>query len=166
MSKTLAQLKRDLVIGTKVTLIKSETMPDHRNLNVERFIIKTQGNGITLGLKKDDTKGSGMDYPKATGLEYIDDTFTLYTAGEREMTQQERDIIASAPSNRPENREQLEIEIMTDGSGLFYKDRAYYKEIDAQYLEGFETVRGLRRNQETILDDKVKGKIDLQYKIN
>jgi hypothetical protein len=164
--KTLAQLKRDLSVGTKVTLINSETMPEHKFLNLERYVIKTQGNGITLGLKPDDKKGSFMEYPKATGLEYIDDTFTLYTAGERPLTQEEKDILNNMPSKRPENKEKLEIEIMTDGNGLYWQDRAYFKDLDMQYLEGYEKIRGLRRSQEVIQDDTIKGKIDLQYKIN
>lgn len=167
--KTLADLKRDLNIGTALTLIESETMPEHRNLNKKRYIIKKNSVGVTLAEDMNATKGSIMDYPKkATLLDYDGEFITLYQAGRRPLTDTEREIMANVPSKRPKNAEAVYNEVMTDGSRFYYEDKHYYQNMDAEYLTGHETIRGLRYdyNTQEIIDETIKGKIDLKYKIN
>ena len=48
MQKSLADLKRALSLGTQVTLIKAPF--EHRNLNIPRYVVKTQGNGVYFAL--------------------------------------------------------------------------------------------------------------------
>lgn len=168
MIKTLAQLKRDMQKGTKVTLTAC-AYATHKFMNVERYVVKVQGNGVYLNEDKDATSGSFMDFPsKATLTEYIDDTFTIYEAGKRELTPEERTVLDSRPSKRPSNEKQCEIDIMSDGSQMFYADKRHMRENNMEHLNGFETVRGLRYDFNTGLidDEKIKGKMVLQYKIN
>ena len=165
MQKTLAELKRALAAGTQVTMIKCQY--EHRNLNVPRYVVKTQSNGVQFALNKDDKKGSFFDYPKASLLEFIDDTFTVYTTGSRPLTAQEQSILNNQPSKRAENQKQVETDMLTDGSSMFYADKRYFNDLDAEYLNGHETVKGLRydRNNKNILDESIKGEALYSYRI-
>lgn len=166
--KTFADLKRALTVGRSITLTDAPAMPSHKYINVPRFIIKTQTNGVYLSTDKDSQKGSFMDLPRASLVDFDGDTISIYNVGERDLTEDEKRIMDNAPSRRPENKEACERDVMTDGSSMFYADRAYYKGLDAQYLEGFEVVRGLRFdfNRRKVNDEATKGTLQLKYKLS
>lgn len=113
--KTLADLKRDLQLGTAVELVKfnSEIAIPERLQGI-RYVVKVKSNGVEFNKDKTATKGSFMDYPKATLCEYDGNTLTLYHAGVRELTETEKRILDNRPSRRPENREQVEMEALAD----------------------------------------------------
>jgi hypothetical protein len=115
-----------------------------------------------------------MDFPaKATLCEYTGDELTIFNAGYRELTQSEKDIMANAPSKRKENEQQVKNDIMTDASWCYRHDKQYFKENNAEYLEGHKTVRGLyldfnehnQNNPLCLRDEKIKGTLELKYKI-
>lgn len=164
--QTLADLKRALTLGTAVTLIKAPF--EHRNLLTQRYVVKVQGNGIELSPDKDAKKGSFMDFPKAALLSFEDSSFTIHAPAQRELTAQEKKIMDNQPSNRPENKAQVEIDIMTDGSNMFHADRRYFKDQDAEYLEGFNTVRGKRYgfNTKQITDEAIIGEPLFTYHLS
>ena len=166
--KTLADLKRDLQIGTSIQMINfnnREEIPER--LQGTRYVVKVKSNGIELNKDKEATKGSFLDYPKATLCDYTGDTLTIYDAGYRELTAHEQSIMDNVPSKRKENAEAVYNELMTDGSGFYWKDKAYYRDNEAEYLAGHEEVRGLRYdyNEKKIRDNSIKGEVSLVYKI-
>lgn len=165
--KTIAELKRDLTIGTSIEMVNFHGQDIPERLQGVRYVVKVKSNGIELNKDKTAIKGSFLDYPKATLCEYDGENLRIYDAGYRPLTAWEQSIMDNVPSNRPENKEQVVNELMTDGSGFYYKDKAYYKENSAEYLAGHETVRGLRFdfNTKQVTDDTIKGTLSLAYKI-
>ncbi|MCK9235190.1 MAG: zincin-like metallopeptidase domain-containing protein [Bacteroidales bacterium] len=79
--KTLAELKRDLVVGVKLVMLHNYvTNKNDRFLNVGREIGKVQTNGVYLNTPDETGKirNSWVPFPKADHVEYIDDTVTFY----------------------------------------------------------------------------------------
>ena len=69
--KILADIKRRMTIGTKMTLIDS-SMKNHRYLNLPRKIDLVQSNAVRF------SGGSYLQYPKANEVSIIDDnTFRI-----------------------------------------------------------------------------------------
>lgn len=170
--KTLSDLKRDLTIGTAIEMTFNEYAPSSERVKtlvgVKRYVVKKSTTGVQLSPDKNAVKGSQLDYPaKATLCEYDGETLNIYNAGLRELTDNERSILENKPSVRLENREAVRDELMTDGSSFYWKDKAYLKEHDAEYLAGHETIRGMRYdfNTKMIIDEKIKGNLSLAYKI-
>ena len=162
---TLADLKRALSIGTEV--IMTYCSFEHRALNVPRYVVKTQSNGVQFAINKDDKRGSHFDYPKASLLDFDGTQFTIYMTGMRPLTDSEQRILDNAPSKRVENREAVERDIMTDGSSMYWADKKYFSDLDAQYLEGHETIRGLRYdwNEKKVQDETIRGQKLFTYTI-
>lgn len=74
--QTLADLKRRLTVGTRVTLV--ECMPGHKFFNIPRFVIKVQTKQISMHPDKDATKGgSWLEFPKVANLRLGEDWFTV-----------------------------------------------------------------------------------------
>lgn len=166
--KTLADLKRDLQVGTAVEMVNFHNGQDiPEKLQGIRYVVKVKSNGVEFSKDKNAIKGSFLHYPKATLCEYDGENLRIYESGTRELTAWEKSIRDNVPSDRPENKEAVEWEARTDGSGFYWKDKAYYKENKAEYLAGYETVRGLRYNynDKNIIDDNIKGELSLVYKI-
>jgi len=166
--KTLADLKRDLKLGTKITKTSHYGKTEGKLIGVERYVVKVKSNSIEFSKNKEDTRGSFLDYPKASLTEYDGETLKVYCSGLRDLTAQEQAILDNVPSRRPENAKQVEIDMLSDGSCMFYADKRYLKEMDSEHLSGHETVRGLRYdwNKKKMLDDNMKGECILTYKIN
>lgn len=85
--KTLAQLKRDLTVGTKVKCIHNKYTPKY--LNKIRYIKYKDTTGIYLDDDMETIgKGSFLQYPKADRLIYEGDIFGVYTQTECELSYQ------------------------------------------------------------------------------
>jgi len=164
--KTLADLKRDLSIGKQVTLIKADH-PNHKMLNIPRYVVKTQGNGVMLSPDKNATKGSFLDFPRASLLEYDGTTITIYEIGSREPSPQEQYILSQQPSRLEKNAKQCQIDVLTDGSTMFYADKEYFRGLGMEYLGGFEWKQGKKYDFSTnrIDDESIKGKVSLVYSL-
>lgn len=77
--KTLADLKRALTLGTKITLVAAPDMPSHKFLNVPRFVIKVQSKCVALHSDPDATKqGSYLDFPRAHLVEFIGESIRIF----------------------------------------------------------------------------------------
>lgn len=159
--KTIADLKRDLQKGTTMTLTYSQF--PHKFLNSTRFIVACKSNGIMLNSDENAKGGSFLDFPKATLAEYDGENLNIYNAGVRDLTKEEQAI----KDNKPRDEKQEAQDIMTDGSVMFWRCKKYYKDLGAEYLEGHETIRGMKYNfnDKNITDDKIKGTLCLSYKI-
>lgn len=170
--KTLADLKRDLKVGDKIVMtfnaLEGSSDRIKQFIGVERYIISKNTQGIKISPDKNAKNGSFLDFPKkATLCEYDGETLKIYDAGFRELTEREKEVKENVTSRREENKEEVTMELMTDGSGFYWKDKQYYKENNMEYLAGHETVRGLRYHYNTgkIEDESIKGLLSLEYKI-
>ena len=81
-TKTLADLKRDIAIGNSIELIEylDATTQDQipEKLKGIRYVTKVDTTGFYLNPTPEDGKrGSKCDYPKASNLSYVGDTFTI-----------------------------------------------------------------------------------------
>ena len=165
--QTLADLKRKLSIGTALKLIsfKGCLNVNSKNLNVVRYVVKTQGNGVYLNADKTQTKGSFFELPKSSLLEYHENLIKIFLPIERDLTPEEIKII----DNEPKDAEQDKIDIMTDGSQMFYRRKNYYKESGFYYLFGVSEDKGKYLTQKNglkaIRDDSLKGELDRVYEI-
>lgn len=164
--KTLAELKRELNIGDSITLIEAPTMPTHKWLNVKRFVVKKQGNGVYLSPNKTDTKGSFLEFTNAKLTEYDGKEIRVYQPGNREFTEQEKQALANCPSKRPENKEIVEHDIMCDMSTSYYMDEGYYRELGMSYLHYGRGTKRVDWSTNTIVDEQIKGNLELRYTIN
>lgn len=155
--KTLADLKRELCVGSKVILKKRFG----EDVNEAREVIRTQSNSLVF--KTPTGKNSHLDYPKAALLEFDGNVIRIFQAGERELTPEEKAII----EGEPKDDEQQRIDLLSDGSVMFHRRKRYYLEKDAEYLQGHNKQKGMRfcYNSGKIVDDNVKGDITLEYEI-
>lgn len=163
--KTLADLKRDLQVGMSITLVEAPTMPNHKFLNQKRYIVKKQGNGVYLNVDINAASGSFLEFTNAKLTEYDGNTIKIYKAGTRPLTADEQSILDNRPTNRPENKERIEMEIMTDTNGSYYLDKEYFSQNGMSYL--FESGGTKRYNfsEGTITDEQIKGDLELSYLI-
>lgn len=159
--KTFSDLKRDLTIGTKLTMIKS-ALPNNKLLNIEREICATQTNGISLKTENKSGK-SFLEYPPASLVDYDGEIITFYKPALRDLTPDEKAIIDNTPSHREENKQQALNDMMTDSSGTYWMDKRYFSENDAEWRWNWS--KGLKWdiNDNKMFDKKIKGEIDLQY---
>jgi Icc-related predicted phosphoesterase len=163
--ETLSALKRKLKIGQGLKLVKYKDalVSNNNKLNVERFIIKTQGNGVYLNQDKTALKGSFLEFPKASLFESTEKGFKIFEAGLRDLNETEKEVL----NNIPKDDKQAEIDILTDGSVMFYREKEYFKEKGFEYLFGGNstTIRGLYfdTNNNKIRDDSLKGNVILEY---
>lgn len=162
----LSDLKRKLMIGTALKLIgfKIPFSVNNNNLNKIRYVVKIQSNGIYLNEDKTATKGSFLEYPKASLLEVTEKGFKIFEAGERDLTDEEKKI----KENEPKDEEQNKIDMMTDTNTMFYRKKRYYMESGFFYLFGTEKQQGKRYcfNDKKIIDDNIKGELSLEYEFN
>ena len=172
--KKLADLKRDLQVGTKLKLIFSRFISRHKFLKTVRYVVKKNTQGICLNEDSTAKKGSYLDYPKASLLKYDGETITIYNSGKRHLTKKEKDIMLNVPKDEEQDR----IDIMSDGSTMFWRRTRYYKEAGKYYLLGVSKEKGKRLLHGTratvkdgsfsdwfIEDDGIKGDKALVYEI-
>ena len=80
--KTLADLKRDLIVGKSIEMTYNAFKPRTPELSLIgkiRKIRAVNSVGISIEREKDGIMGkSELRYPKANELEYIGDTFSIY----------------------------------------------------------------------------------------
>jgi len=157
---SLADLKKKLIKGASLIMTYNE-MGRGSLIGLKRYVIKTNTTGIYLNENKEALKGSFLDYPKASLLEFTEKGFNIYEAGYRPLTETEQEIL----NNTPRDQEQEERDVMTDTSVMWYRKKAYLKEKGFLYLDGHTEEKGLRYDYNTkmIRDEKIKGKLSLSY---
>jgi len=156
---TLADLKRKLINGA--SLVMTYNSFGSGLIGKARYIIKTNTTGVYLNEDKEAVKGSFLEYPKASLLEFTDKGFNIYEAGFRPLNKEEQDIL----NNVPRDKEQEERDIMTDTNVMWYKKEAYLKDKGFKYLDGNTEERGLKYdyNTQMIIDNNLKGELSLSY---
>jgi len=160
--KTLVDLKRFLKEGAVVKIVYSD-MPNNRLLNKKRRVVRVQTNGIYFVDPDDATsKKSFLEFPRASLLEVTEKSFKIYSAGLRDLTTEEKKI----KDNVPRDPKQERIDMISDGSIMYWRVKRYYIQHNAEYLYGNKSERGMRYdfNTNKVWDDNVKEKLSLEYK--
>ena len=156
--KTLADLKRDLKEGAVLTLTERNGEPR----NDRKKVIEARAGGVSFATEKDGvfTGKAALDFPAASLLAYNGKNIVIYSIGERELTETEKALIANMPSHRQENAKQCEIDVMSDGSTMYWRDKAYTKENNIEwYWKDYNYQTKKRR------DKQIKGAVSLKYKM-
>lgn len=167
--KTLSDLKRDAksgkLFGVMTVRCGSSDIPER--LAAKRQII--DANSVAIFFMMADGKKSELRIDRASLLEYTEDSLTLYNAGFRDLNEQEQAILNEWKeiANKPENIKQLEIDVLSDGSTMFYKEKAFFHNKGFSYLMGLDEEKGLKYdfNTSKIRDKSIKGTISMQYKL-
>ena len=141
-----------------------ETIP--ADYSVVRYAVKVQSNSFALNEDKTATKGSRLDWPKASLMEYDGKTLTIYKPGRRDLTPEEKAII----DGEPKDDKQDEIDMLSDGSTMFYRRKSYYQNSGHFYLFGTERTGGKRLTHDQnrnpkIEEDAIRGDISLVYEV-
>ena len=163
--KTLTQLKKDLQIGDKITLIEAPTMPNHRNLNTERYIVKKQGNGVYLSQQRDDKSGSFLEFPNAKLVEYEGDEIRVYDPRKRPLTEEEQLIWDHRPSTREENEEQRKMDALAGTSLMYWANKDYFYKKGMGHFNESTSRFIFHRHDMTMIDKQLKGEMVLRYQI-
>ena len=163
--KTLTQLKKDLQIGDKIALVEAPTMPNHRSLNIERYIVKKQGNGVYLSQQKNDKKGSFLEFANAKLTEYEEDEIRVYNPNTRPLTKEEQKAWDSRPSTRKENEESIKMDMLSDTNIMFWKNREYFGKVGMTHFNSPTSRLIFHSHNMTVTDKQLKGELVLRYKI-
>ena len=157
--KTLADLKRELTPGRKLALVYRYKKLD---APIRKEVIAAQLSGVMLTTEGKDGR-SRLSYPKASLLELTDKGFRIYAGGRRPLTEKEKEIRAGYEAQRDPEREKRDL--MSDGSASYWAAVRYYREKDAEYLQGNKDQRGMRYDHASglVLDDRIKGDLCLEY---
>lgn len=164
--KTLADLKRDAASGkVAFELIERFGKTGDEIPEQLRGIRRVQAvNTVSIYLVNYNGQVSCFDYNPASLLKYTNDTLTVYSAGERPLTDKEKNILNLW--KKVEN----EYEKLNPYSDVYWKKKTFfYDEYPKyRYLAGFEKCCGKRYrcNSNTVFDDRIKGKAILKYKIH
>lgn len=162
--KTLADLKRDAANGKiKLELVErygesGDEIPER--LRGIRTVSKV--NTVAIFLINNDGVESELRFGFAKLVEYDGENLTIYTSGERDLTEQERKVLA--------DWQQIEDDYYQsnpygDVYG-YWKRKDYFKNCPYPWLAGHETIRGKRYNYNgKILDNQVKGNAILKYRV-
>ena len=82
---TQTELKRKLQIGIPLKMVYT-SWGNTNKLNVVRYVVKLQGNGVYLNEDKESKKGSFLEFGKASLFEETLKGFKLFKAGLRDLT--------------------------------------------------------------------------------
>ena len=160
--KTLADLKRDLKIGTMLTLTQS-FFPGHKFLNVPRYVVKNNSVGIELNANKEAKSGSCLNLKRASLIKYDGTTLKIFDPAERPLTAEEQTILNGLPSMQPKNKELCEHDLISDGSTTFFMDKKYLMDKNAGWYWKEAQGKYYHKNDNTMTDYTIKGKLLLQY---
>ena len=169
--KTLSDLKKDLSLGREITLTMSRGLTAETGTRKEKFtpryVVKKQTNGVYFNKDKNATGGSWLDYPKASLLDYDGMTVKIYEAGYRPLTDEEKRVSEDRPSRRKENAKQVEIDMLGDGSQMYWADKRHFMTYSMLYMMSGKTEGGLYydSNKNLVRDDKIKGELVLIYQL-
>lgn len=153
---TLAQLKRDANSGCLV-LEMVERYGDTGEQIPQRLRGKrpvTRSNSVGIFLRNVSGEESEMRLDNAKLTEYTGDELVIYSAGYRDLTEQEKEILDTANQIRAEH------------DGVYWYARGFVNQSACPWMLG-DLVRGKKydRCKEKVLDYSVRGSVILRYKV-
>lgn len=174
--KTLAELRRRLTPGTVIYLTYRSFDRKSEELPLKREVVKVMTTQIvvinpdlpTAEQLRKSGKGSFLEFPVSTLMDITDTGFSIYNKGHREMTEEEKRVY----DNKPRDPRQEEIDAISDGSTMFFREKSYFYNAGMPHLLGYETGKPekLDYNEKDasgyplIWSNKVKGQKALEYK--
>ena len=155
--KTFAELKKDFKLGRKV---RTNYNYFGKNLGIVRPITKVQSNAIKLD-------NSYLYLPETAKLvEYEDNKFRFYEAGERDYNEVELKALEEWKkiTETEEYQRQSYQDAMTDTSLTYWKQKVFWERKGMKYMF-YEKQGGLERNHNTdkIRDTSIKGELLFEY---
>lgn len=162
--KTLAQLKRDAASGNmKLTLIERFGGTDEQHIPERmkgaRSVVGV--NTVALKMLNNDGKESELRFGAASLIEYDDDRLTIYNAGFRDLTDQEKEIL------NDEKRKEQEYKERNPYSDTYWMRKQFFANCPCPWLAGYETVKGCRYDicRNVVQDKAIKGDAILKYAV-
>ena len=159
--KTLNDFKKALNIGSKWRLVERFG----EKLNSLREVAETHPDYIKFK-SLDASKAGRLDFPKASLLDFDGRMAIIYSAGYRDLTDEEKKIIEAEPKL---TQQETESDMLADTNIGYWRKKQYYQTTakDFYYLAGWKEHKGKYKthenNREVIRDDDIKGKAILIY---
>lgn len=168
--KSFSQLLKDLQVGRQLVMTYNHLAQSSERLakmlNVPRYITKKQSNGVSLNEEKDGTKGSSfLQLDRASLVEYDGETIKIYEEGIRDLTEEEENILKNLPSKRAENKEAVYRDMMTDGNSMYWSDRYFTAQNNAEWYWTESRGKYYLRGEHKMQDASIKGTLSLEYKL-
>lgn len=167
--KTKSDFMRDAKTGNvKLRLIGGknyEWIKEKRPQNLNpRAIVKTQTNAVYLEGEENGGKGSYLQIPAASLLEYDGNSLKIYNAGVREMNAEEMANMRRAEEERKRFQEK------NPYSDDYWHMKAFYMNCSTPWIySGNDKIKGKRAAQGAdygkIIDDAIKGELILMYAV-
>lgn len=169
---TLAQLKRDAKAGNKYAeMIYRFGKPLPERLQGRRLMV--DANSVAIFFLNKNGEKSELRI-RSSLIEYTGDSLSVYAPGYREMTAEEKAVMKEWEkiTASEDFRKQSDIDALTDGSCTYWQRKRFFKERNMEHLLGGERVKGMvlslsrygKNEPECILDEKVKGDLEIEYK--
>lgn len=160
--KTLADLKRDAASGKFSFEMVERFGKSGEEIPTRCRGIRTVQKVNTVGIIFVTADGltSSLDFPAAKLVDYDGKSLTIYERGERDLTEQERKILA--------DWQKIEDDYYRENpyGDTYWKRKDYFKNCPCPWLGGYETVRGKYYNYNgKILDNQIRGKAILKYRV-
>lgn len=129
-----------------------------------RAISKLQTNAIYLEGTENYGRGSYLEIPQSSLMEYDGKTLSIYNFGIREMTEEEKENEQKAIEERKT------YEIKNPYSESFWHMKEWYSKCSTPWIGTMlDWIKGKKRGQgndyNRIMDKSIKGKLVLQYKV-
>lgn len=155
--KTLAELKRDLKPDMKIKCVIHNIRP--QRVGEVTTIREVRQSGFMQD------NGRFIEFPLASLLDYDGKTFTVYSTGERDLTEYEKEMLDKL--HNCYTPEDSEADAYTDTNICYYKEQSFARDNDVEYLLGFNYHKGLKYNFNTgrMLDNKLKGIVYYAFEI-
>ena len=168
MIRNATELKRSLAGKTLLLVERAGMKVDPPWV---RPVLQVRSTDVILS--KGGTK-SFLFWPPASLITIEENGFAIHDPGIRPLTSEEQALI----DNEPRDKEQEEIDAISDGSTMYRRRHLYYSKEhpDFEYLGGCVHVRGCRlrtntgkdpvtgkHNPPQVTDDHIKGAVTLRY---
>lgn len=163
---TRADLLRRLKSTPAPRLIMTERWghaPEPR-YTTPRRVVKVQSNAFKF------EDGSYCELPVASLIDYDGENLTIYQAGYRPLSESEQAILSEWEriKNLPENQNFAKMDMCTDTSIMYHKEKAFLEKHNALYLACYNDLKYFTNpdgtRTEMVRDNKVKGSPILKYK--
>lgn len=160
--KTLADFKRDAASGKiKLELVErfgktGEEIPER----IRGIRTISRVNTVAIFLANDDGVESELHFDSAKLVEYDGESLTIYERCERDLTEQERKILADWQKIEDDYYQR------NPHGDAYWKKKDYFKNCPCPWLAGYETVKGKYYNYNgKVLDNQVRGNAILKYNV-
>ena len=158
----LADLKRDAASGKiKLELVErygktGEEIPER----IRGIRTVSRINTVAIFLANEDGVESELRFDSAKLVEYDGKSLTIYERGERDLTEQEKKILADWQKIEDDYYQR------NPHGDAYWKKKDYFKNCPCPWLAGYETVRGkYYKYNGKVLDNQVRGNAILKYNV-